>query len=147
FVIPLYRQKKETVASETELGKYNIPTEYLAADLTEAPRISSQLRQAINDIQEKLKSWNIEYNDRIEKHILLYYIAAKKLSLSTKQQIDGITLMKLLPRLHEMIDDDRLINDLYQVVENHVKDEPLSKDKMDKMKQRFEQTGLFSYWS
>ncbi|OAT84203.1 hypothetical protein A6P54_02595 [Bacillus sp. MKU004] len=147
FVIPLYRQKKETVALETELGKYNIPTEYFTTDLTGAPRISTQLRQAINDIQEKLKSWHIEYNDRIEQHILHYYIVAKNLSVSTKQQVDDITLMKLLPRLHEMIEDDRQITDLYQVIEKHVKDEPLSKDKIDKMKQRFEQTGLFSYWS
>lgn len=147
FVIPINRQDKEKVDSVTEIGKYDICAEYFITNITETPRISNQLREAINEIQQELKKWNIEYNERLEKHILLYYVASKNLGLSIKQQVDDIALMKLLPRLHEMIEDEQLITTLLQVIERHVKDELLSKKKLEKMKQRFEQTGLFSYWS
>ncbi|WP_416292231.1 McrB family protein [Paenibacillus illinoisensis] len=147
FVIPINRQNKEKVNSVSEIGKYNISAEYFTTNITDIPRISNQLREAINEIQQELKKWNIEYNERLEKHILLYYVASKDLSLSTKQQIDDITLIKLLPRLHEMIEDEQLISRLLEVIERHVKDELLSKRKLEKMKLRFEQTGLFSYWS
>ena len=147
FVIPINRQKKENVKTVVDSGKYNIPAEYFKINITETPKISSQLRQAVNEVQEKLEDWNIEYNDRVEQHILLYYIAAKNMGISTKQQIDDITLMKLLPRLHEMLDNERLITELYQIIENHTKGEDLSTGKIKKMKHKFEQTGLFSYWS
>jgi ABC-type cobalamin/Fe3+-siderophores transport system ATPase subunit len=147
FVIPINRQDKEKVDLVSKIGKYNISAEYFKTNITETPRISNQLREAINEIQQELKKWNIEYNERLEKHILLYYVASKNLGLSTKQQVDDITLMKLLPRLHEMIEDEQFITTLLLVIERHVKDELLSKRKLEKMKLRFEQTGLFSYWS
>lgn len=147
FVIPLYRQESEKVASVSEIGQYNIPSQYFTINTTEASRISNQLREAVNDIQKELKNWPIEYNERVERHILLYYIAAKKLGISTKQLVDDITLMKLLPRIHEMVDDEQLITRLIEVVERHVKDELLSTRKLQKMQRRLEQTGLYSYWS
>ncbi|MGA4718734.1 AAA family ATPase [Fictibacillus nanhaiensis] len=147
FVIPINRQDKEIVDSVSKIGKYDISAEYFTTNITETPRISNQLREAIDEIQQELKKWNIEYNERFEKHILLYYVASKNLGLSTKQQVDDITLMKLLPRLHEMIEDEQLITTLLQVIERHGKDELLSKRKLEKMKLRFKQTGLFSYWS
>ncbi|MBM7610135.1 ABC-type cobalamin/Fe3+-siderophores transport system ATPase subunit [Lysinibacillus composti] len=147
FVIPLYRQENEKVASVSEIGQYDISAQYFTTNTTETPRISNQLREAINDIQQELKNWHIEYNERVERHILLYYVAAKNLGISTKQLADDITIMKLLPRIHEMVDDEQLITRLIEVVERHVKDELLSKRKLEKMQQRFEQTGLYSYWS
>ncbi|MBT2663053.1 AAA family ATPase [Bacillus sp. ISL-45] len=147
FVIPLYRQDSEKVASVSKIGQYDISAQYFTTNTTETPRISNQLREAVKDIQQELKNWHIEYNERVERHILLYYVAAKNLGISTKQLADDITIMKLLPRIHEMVDDEQLITRLIEVVERHVKDELLSKRKLKKMQQRFEQTGLYSYWS
>lgn len=147
FVIPLYRQESEKVASVSKIGQYDISAQYFTTNTTETPRISNQLREAIKDIQQELKNWHIEYNERVERHILLYYVAAKNLGISTKELADDITIMKLLPRIHEMVDDEQLITRLIEVVERHVKDELLSKRKLEKMQQRFEQTGLYSYWS
>lgn len=147
FVIPLYRQESEKVASVSKIGQYDISAQYFTTNTTETPKISNQLREAVKDIQQELKNWHIEYNERVERHILLYYVAAKNLGISTKQLADDITIMKLLPRIHEMVDDEQLITRLIEVVERHVKDELLSKRKLEKMQQRFEQTGLYSYWS
>jgi energy-coupling factor transporter ATP-binding protein EcfA2 len=147
YVIPLYRQESEKVASVSKIGQYDISAQYFTTNTTETPRISNQLREAVKDIQQELKKWHIEYNERVERHILLYYVAAKNLGISTKQLADDITIMKLLPRIHEMVDDEQLITRLIEVVERHVKDELLSKRKLEKMQQRFEQTGLYSYWS
>jgi len=147
FVIPLYRQESEKVASVSKIGQYDLSVQYFTTNTTETPRISNQLREAVKDIQQELKNWHIEYNERVERHILLYYVAAKNLGISTKQLADDITIMKLLPRIHEMVDDEQLITSLIEVVERHVKDELLSKRKLEKMQQKFEQTGLYSYWS
>ncbi|WP_233004536.1 AAA family ATPase [Exiguobacterium aurantiacum] len=147
FIIPLFRQENEKVASVSEIGQYDISAQYFTANAAETPIISNQLREAVNDIQQELKNWHIEYNERVERHILLYYVAAKNLGISNKQLADDITIMKLLPRIHEMVDDAQLITRLIEVVELHVKDELLSKRKLEKMQQRFEQTGLYSYWS
>ncbi|MCM3281741.1 AAA family ATPase [Exiguobacterium sp. MER 193] len=147
FVIPLYRQESEKVASVSKIGQYDISAQYFTTNTTETPKFSNQLREAVKDIQQELKNWHIEYNERVERHILLYYVAAKNLGISTKQLADDITIMKLLPRIHEMVDDEQLITRLIEVVERHVKDELLSKRKLEKMQQRFEQTGLYSYWS
>ncbi|MDT0160688.1 AAA family ATPase [Bacillus sp. AG4(2022)] len=147
FVIPLYRQESEKVASVSKIGQYHISAQYFTTNTTETPKISNQLREAVKDIQQELKNWHIEYNERVERHTLLYYVAAKNLGISTKQLADDITIMKLLPRIHEMVDDEQLITRLIEVVERHVKDELLSKRKLEKMQQRFEQTGLYSYWS
>ncbi|WP_462405907.1 AAA family ATPase [Gracilibacillus sp. Marseille-QA3620] len=147
FVIPLHYQEREEIALVPEIGRYDISAQYFITNITETPRISNELYEAINDIKQELKNWHIEYNERVERHILLYYVAAKKLGVSTKQLSDDITIMKLLPRIHEMVDDEQLIARLIEVVERHVKDELLSKRKLEKMQQRFEQTGLYSYWS
>lgn len=147
FVITLDRQENEEVGLVSEIGRYDISAQYFTTNTTEIQRISNQLREALNDIQQELQTWHIEYNERAERHILLYYVAAKKLGISTQQLADDITIMKLLPRIHEMIDDEQLVTRLIEVVERHVKDELLSKRKLEKMRIRFKQTGLYSYWS
>ncbi|PET30569.1 hypothetical protein CN518_20315 [Bacillus anthracis] len=147
FIIPLYRQKKEKIASDAKIGQYHIPAEYFTIKVEDTPRISTHLREAVNDLQLALKDWQIEFNERVEKHILLYHVAAENLGIPTKQQVDDITVMKFLPRLHEMVEDKQLIAKLNVAIERHVKDELLSKRKLEKMEQKLEQTGLFSYWS
>ncbi len=147
FIIPLYRQEREKIDNILEIGCYDINSSYFEISKTETTRISNQLSSAVDEIKEKLKKLNIEYNDRTEKQILLYYIASKQMNVSTKQLVDDIVLMKFLPRIHEIIDDEQLILSLTEVIESHVKDELSSLIKLEKMKQKFKQTELYSYWS
>lgn len=147
FVIPLYRQDSKKVASVSEIGQYNISADYFVTNTTETSIIPDQSQKALNEIQKELKNWHIEYNDRVRRHIGLYYVAAKNLDIPVEQLVDDITLMKHLPRIHEMIDDERQITKLIEVINYHTKDESLSMRKLRKMQQRLKQTGLYSYWS
>lgn len=147
FVIPLERQEPEQVDMPAQIGRYDVKAEEFIVDANRRTEIPDELSDALSDIQHELKEWQIEYNRRYKKHALLYYQAAEDFDLSTEQLVDDLTLMKLLPRIHDMVEDDHAITRLIKRIELHCKSETLSTTKLENMKTRFGQTGLYSYWS
>lgn len=147
FVIPVTRQKKEDVTVTEEIGSYNIHPEKFEVTYDASKNISTQLRSAMNALQAELANFHIVYNERVEKHIRQYYLAATHFDLNTKQQVDDLTLMKLLPRVHEQVERDQMITSLIKTLESHVGVEPVAKSKIKQMQNTMKQTGLFSYWS
>lgn len=148
FIIPVYHQNADNLRILTEeVGQYNISPKYFTNEKNGTTEISSSVRSAIYSIKNELNKWNIEYNQRFENHFFLYSSAAEYLGFSAEQIIDDITVMKILPRLHEMVDDEHLFLELTNVITNHTKNQLMSRIKLEKMHERFKSTNLYSYWS
>lgn len=147
FVIPVARQKKEDVTVTEEIGSYNVHPEKFEVTYDASKNISTQLRSAMNALQAELAKFHIVYNERVEKHIRQYYLAATQFDLNTKQQVDDLTLTKLLPRVHEQVERNQMITSLIKTLESHVEVESGAKSKIKQMQDKMKQTGLFSYWS
>ncbi|ELK46304.1 AAA family ATPase [Halobacillus sp. BAB-2008] len=147
FVVPMYRQDSEDTPLVLDVGNYNISSQYMKADSLNSETMSKPFLEALDAIKEELKNWDIEFNERTEKHIRLYYKAAKNLGCSVEQLVDDLTLLKLLPRIHDMVEQEQVITSLIQAVKPHVKEEKSALDKLEKMKRRYKKTGLYSYWS
>lgn len=147
FVIPVARQQKENVEITEHIGSYNIHPKNFEVAPDTSKNISTKLRSAMNAIQAELANFHIGYNERVEKHIHQYYLAASQFDINTKQQVDDLTVMKLLPRVHEQTEKDHMIPSLIKTIEAHVGVEPMAKFKIKKMQDKMGQIGLFSYWS
>lgn len=147
FVIPVARQQKEDVTVTEQIGSYNIHPKNFEVAYDASKNISTQLRSAMNALQVELANFHIGYNERVEKHIRQYYLAASQFDINTKQQVDDLTVMKLLPRVHEQIEQDHMITSLIKTLEAHVGSEPMARFKIKQMQDKMRQIGLFSYWS
>lgn len=147
FVIPIERQQPEHVEKAEEIGQYDVKTKHFTMDTNNHVEVPARIVNAVTAIRDELKKWNITYNQRFEKHVSLYYEALSTFQLTYDQLVDDVILMKLLPRLHEMVEDDAPINNLIKLVETQTNSETQSKTKLENMKKRFEQTQLYSFWS
>jgi energy-coupling factor transporter ATP-binding protein EcfA2 len=146
FVIPVGKQEKVD-GQVSDIGVFDITVADMSLLKQKTEQLSPELLSDITEIQKRLTPLQIEYNARVEKHMLQYYKAAMKFEVPTKQQVDDLTVMKILPRIHTEVENPQIISDLLQTVSVYTDTNATSVRKIENMKQKTEQIGLFSYWS
>lgn len=145
FIIPVMKQnEKGNFDSSKTIGRY--PLHPAAFSIKTTKNISSELRSGLNKIQKELATLNITYNERVIKHVLQYYNAAYDFEIKTKQQLDDLVVMKLLPRIHDTLDDAQ-IQGLMKLIESELGKDSHAFEKLKHMQFIAEETGLLSYWS
>jgi len=147
FIVPMYRQSKKKSVVNNEISNLNlsINASYFTSTLfTPLPEV---INESLLDIQNEVEKLNIEYNARFENHVLRYYNSNLDADMNFKQFLDDVVLLKVLPRIHEVISNKSFINNIEEVLEKYVGKDSQSMQKIEKMKQRYEQTSLYSYWS
>ncbi|PRO65868.1 McrB family protein [Alkalicoccus urumqiensis] len=146
FIIPINPQAKQEINPSADDLEFSIPSEFFKPTTTDST-LPSKIKLAISAIKDELYKWNIDYSERLEHHMLLYYGHSKSWGISDNKFIEDITVMKLLPRLHDMLETDQMISDLSQIVEEQVGENSSSILKLRQMHKRYNQTGMFSFWS
>jgi len=146
FVIPVGKQEKVD-EKVPYTGIFDVTVADMSLSKQTADKLPPELHLDITEVQKRLTPFHIEYNARVEKHMLQYYNAAIKFEISMKQQVDDLTVMKLLPRIHTEGQDPQIISDLLQSISISTHTNSTSVRKIESMKQKIEQIGLFSYWS
>lgn len=146
FVIPVGKQEKVD-DKVPYTGIFDVTVADMSLSKQTADKLPPELHLDITEIQKRLTPFHIEYNARVEKHMLQYYNAAMKFEIPMKQQVDDLTVMKLLPRIHTEGQDPQIISDLLQSISISTHTNATSVRKIESMKQKMEQIGLFSYWS
>ena len=146
FVIPMYRQQDDSsISVNPDEKNFSVkPSYFLLDSLVPLPEKAFII---LEDIQNTLQRLNIEYNSRFDNHVKKYFSADLNLNKDVTQLVDDIVLLKVLPRIHEVITDPDIIDSIEEVVRKHLGDESHSHQKLERMKRRFEQTSLYSYWS
>lgn len=145
LIIPVMKQsKKEIINNQQTTGSYPLDPATFSSGSTKS--ISSTLRSGLNKIQQKLEDLNITYNDRVENHLQQYFNAAQDFEINTKQQLDDLVVMKLLPRIHDMFEDGQ-IQGLIEQIELELGKDSQAFKKLEHMQSRMKETSLLSYWS
>lgn len=145
FIIPVMKQNnKEDINGKKNVGRYPIHPNMFSYVLTE--NIDSTPQTELDKIQQELSSFNIYYNDRVEKHLRQYYIAAHDFEVEVEQQLDDLIVTKLFPRIHDTFEDAQ-IRGLIEQIKLELGEESQAFKKLEHMKSRMKETSLLSYWS
>lgn len=143
FIIPVLKQSEGNKVNDTNtVGRYPIYPNNLVNNSNNDSTFQSELAL----IQKILKNFNIQFNNRVEKHLNKYYDAAKEFEISIEEQIDDLILLKFLPRIHNTFEDLE-INNLISKIELEIGENSQSIKKLNYMKSQIKDIGLLSYWS
>lgn len=145
FIIPVLKQNESNEIENVNIvGRYPIHPNNFVNKLSNTSAFL--LQSELSSIQKELKNFNIQFNNRVEKHLNKYSDAAKDFKISLEEQIDDLILLKFLPRIHNTFEDLE-INNLINKIELEIGKDSQSLKKIEYMKSQIKDIGLLSYWS
>lgn len=98
--------------------------------------------------EEVLTQLNANYNNRVEKHIDLYTLATTSFGLTGKKLADELITMKILPRIHFLLDSSETSHEQFvKLLKDILEESSLSYKKGLNMLVSSKKTRIFSYWS
>ncbi|MED4990047.1 AAA family ATPase [Parageobacillus toebii] len=145
FIIEVERQK-EKIKPAQKKGVLNLHASHFSIDLNQ--KVSDKGKKEIKNLEENLTQLRANYNDRVEKHLDLYTLATNPFGLTGKKLADELISMKILPRIHFLLDSNETIHeDFVKKLKETLGETSLSSKKADRMLERAKQSRIFSYWS
>jgi energy-coupling factor transporter ATP-binding protein EcfA2 len=145
FVIQIERQE-ENVKQAQEEGVFNLLASHFSIDLSQ--KVSDKGKKEIKKFEEVLTQLNANYNNRVEIHIDLYTLATTSFGLTGKKLADELITMKILPRIHFLLDSSETSHEQFvKLLKDILEESSLSYKKALNMLESSKKTRIFSYWS
>ncbi|WP_046180956.1 McrB family protein [Domibacillus tundrae] len=144
FIIELLKQNEKVKAPE-KVGQYELPASYF--DVNEKGKGPQDFKKKLQKFENLFTQLKADYNNRVDKHLDLYSSAAESFKLTPDALGDELFAMKLLPRIHFLMDETMIRDHFVNLIKDEFGEESLSYKKVRKMLSTSNRTKIFSYWS
>ncbi|MEH7305771.1 McrB family protein [Neobacillus drentensis] len=145
FILELLKQDSKVDIPE-ELGCYPLPAQHFMVELDNG-NPDADLTKRFTEFNKRLISFHANYNNRVENHLGLYGAAAQPFNLTNGQLDDELFVMKLLPRIHYLMEEDSSTANFVNWIRDEFGEKSLSYKKVSQMHSASHKSGVFTYWS